>query len=85
MEGVTEMNTLTFLYIDPGTGSMLLSLFLGIATAAVFGIRALFIKLQVIFSGGRADKTQSEKQIPYVIYSDHKRYWRNCQLLWIEV
>ena len=75
MEGVTEMNTLTFLYIDPGTGSMLLSLFLGIATAAVFGIRALFIKLQVIFSGGRADKTQSEKQIPYVIYSDHKRYW----------
>ena len=29
------MNTL-FLYIDPGTGSMLFSLFIGLATTAVF-------------------------------------------------
>ena len=63
-----------FLYIDPGTGSMLLSLFIGIATAAVFGLRALFIKLQFIFTGGKV-KATSEKNIPYVIFSDHKRYW----------
>ena len=62
-------------YIDPGTGSMLLSLFIGIAAATVFGIRALIIKLQFIFSGGKANSKLDSKNIPYVIYSDHKRYW----------
>ena len=64
-----------FLYIDPGTGSMLLSLFIGIATAAVFGLRALFIKLQFIFTGGKKIKDETSNNIPYVIFSDHKRYW----------
>ena len=68
------MNNL-FLYIDPGTGSMLLSLFIGIATAAVFGLRALFIKMQFIVSGGKTDKNIQINTIPYVIFSDHKRYW----------
>ena len=63
------------LYIDPGTGSMLLSLFIGIATAAVFGLRALFIKFQFIFSGGKTDKKSANTNIPFVIFSDHKRYW----------
>lgn len=63
------------LYIDPGTGSMLFSLFIGIATAAVFGLRALFVKLKFIFSGGKTEKTASDKVLPYVIFSDHKRYW----------
>lgn len=66
---------MSLLYIDPGTGSMLLSLFIGLATAAVFGLRALFIKLQFFFSGGKRDKTALLDAIPYVIYSDHKRYW----------
>lgn len=63
------------LYIDPGTGSMLLSLFIGLATAATFGIRAFIIKLQFIFSGGKIDKKTEHNSIPYVIFSDHKRYW----------
>ena len=62
------------LYIDPGTGSMLFSLFIGIAAAASFGLRALFIKLRFIFSAGKAN-TKDSKNIPYVIFSDHKRYW----------
>ena len=62
------------LYIDPGTGSMLFSLAIGIATAGVFAIRALVIKAKFIFSGGKSDKAEKER-IPYVIYSDHKRYW----------
>ena len=62
------------LYIDPGTGSMLFSLFIGIAAAVSFGLRALFVKLRFIFSAGKAQKT-SDKNIPYVIFSDHKRYW----------
>lgn len=63
-----------FLYIDPGTGSMLFSLFMALATTAVFVGRELLIRLKFILSGGRAKKADS-KRIPYVIYSDHKRYW----------
>lgn len=63
------------LYIDPGTGSMLFSLFIGIAATATFAFRALFIKLKFILSGGKAEKKASETSIPYVIFSDHKRYW----------
>lgn len=65
---------MNFLYIDPGTGSMLFSLALGVATTLVFAIRALAVKLRFVFSGGKADKISSEK-IPFVIFSDHKRYW----------
>ncbi len=66
--------TMYFLYIDPGTGSMLFSLFIGIATTLVFVLRALTVKLRFIISGGKTDKVNASK-IPYVIYSDHKRYW----------
>ena len=44
------------LYIDPGTGSMLFSLFIGIAATATFALRALFIKIKFILSGGKAEK-----------------------------
>lgn len=64
-----------FLYIDPGTGSMLFSLFIGIATAAVFGIRTLIVKLKFLFSRGKTDESAQKDVTPYVIFSDHKRYW----------
>lgn len=64
-----------FLYIDPGTGSMLFSILIGLAAAAVFGAKALLFRLKFLFSGGKTkEKTQNAK-IPFVIYSDHKRYW----------
>ena len=63
------------LYIDPGTGSMLFSLFIGIATAAVFGLRALFVKIKFLLSGGKTDKLINDKVIPYVIFSESKKYW----------
>lgn len=62
------------LYIDPGTGSMLFSLCIGIATTLVFAFRAIAIKLRFILSGGKGGKFSASK-IPYVIFSDHKRYW----------
>lgn len=65
-----------FLYIDPGTGSMLFSILIGLAAAAVFGAKALFLKLKFLFTGGKDAKDAiSAQKIPYVIYSDHKRYW----------
>ena len=62
------------LYIDPGTGSMLFSLFIGLATTAVFGARALTLKLKGII--GRGKRTELDKsKLGIVIYSDSKRYW----------
>lgn len=61
------------LYIDPGTGSMLFAVLLGLIGAAVYSIRMLLIKLQFKLSGGKAEI--SEKKIPFVIFPDDKRYW----------
>ena len=65
---------MNFLYIDPGTGSMLFSLLIGLAAALVFAVRALSVKIKFILTGGRAKKDAGDR-IPFVIYSDHKRYW----------
>ena len=62
------------LYIDPGTGSMLFSLFIALAATLTFALRSLFLKLRFVLSGGRA-KNADSKNIPFVIFSDHKRYW----------
>jgi CDP-glycerol glycerophosphotransferase (TagB/SpsB family) len=61
------------LYIDPGTGSMLFTVLLGVIGAAFYSARMLLIKFRFSLSGGKskADTTQ----IPLVIFSDNKRYW----------
>ena len=64
---------LTPLYIDPGTGSMLFTILLGIVGAAFYSLRMLFIKLRYKIGGGKLDL--SAQKIPLVIFSDHKRYW----------
>lgn len=61
------------LYIDPGTGSMLFTILLGVIGAGIYSLRMLFIKLKFMISGGKADVDQNK--IPFVIYSDDKRYW----------
>lgn len=63
-----------FLYIDPGTGSMLFSIFIGLATTIVFGVRALSIKLKSIVGRGKQSELDKSHQ-SIVIYSDSKRYW----------
>lgn len=62
------------LYIDPGTGSMLFSIVIGIATTLLFFAQRILVKLKFILSGGKAQKIAGNK-IPYVIFADHKRYW----------
>ena len=61
------------LYIDPGTGSMLFTILIGVIGAAMYSLRMLFIKLRFKLSGGKAEI--SNQKIPYVIFSDNKRYW----------
>ena len=62
------------LYIDPGTGSMLFSILVGVVSTLVFFGQRLFMKLKFVLSGGKAKKISNAK-IPYVIFCDHKRYW----------
>lgn len=66
--------TILPLYIDPGTGSMLFSILIGAATTLFFLSRALFLKLKVIFSGGKA-AVQDKSYKKYVIYCEDKRYF----------
>ncbi|SHE94616.1 CDP-glycerol glycerophosphotransferase family protein [Schwartzia succinivorans] len=62
------------LYIDPGTGSMLFTILVGLIGAAVFSIRMFWVKVRFFFSGGKKVKMDGAR-IPLVIFSDDKRYW----------
>lgn len=65
-----------YLYIDPGTGSMLFTIILGLATAFLFAIRGVFIKLSLYVAKNKNSKNAAEtKKYQYVIYTDSKRYW----------
>ena len=61
------------LYIDPGTGSMLFTVLIGIVGAAVYSIRLFSIKLRVKLSGGKVNLNAD--RVPIAIFSDNKRYW----------
>ncbi len=61
------------LYIDPGTGSMLFTILIGVIGASIFSLRMFFIKFRFRLGGGSA-KTDTKKT-PVVIFSDNKRYW----------
>jgi len=60
------------LYIDPGTGSAIFTIAIGIATTFYFLVRGIILKLGVIFFH---NKKLSEAQYKYVIYAEDKRYW----------
>lgn len=66
------MNSL--LYIDPGTGSMLFTIIIGLISTLIFAFKDKFLKLKFFFSGGKAEKVDNKK-LPLVIFADHKRYW----------
>ena len=61
------------LYIDPGTGSMLFTILIGIIGTAVYALRMFFIKIKFKMSGGKAEI--GANKLPFVIFSDDKRYW----------
>ena len=61
------------LYIDPGTGSMLFTILIGIIGAGFYSLRMLWIKIRFKISGGKIEENSTK--IPFVIFSDDKRYW----------
>ena len=61
------------LYIDPGTGSMLFTILIGVIGAGLYSARMLLIKLRFRLTGGQAET--GSRKIPFAIFSDDKRYW----------
>ncbi len=53
---------------------MLFTIIIGAVSALFFLFQKLKLKLKFLLTGGRAGDIQEEK-IPFVIFSDNKRYW----------
>lgn len=58
------------LYIDPGTGSMLFSVAIGLISVLWFGVRKIYMSIKYRTTG-KADKNKKD----IVIYGEDKRYW----------
>lgn len=65
---------MSLLYIDPGTGSILFSIVIGLITSLYFIAKTAFIKLKVLVYRDKS-KTSAVKHTGVVIYSEGKRYW----------
>ena len=82
-----------FLYIDPGTGSMLFTVLISVIGAAIYSLRMLLVKLRTKVGGKKRSGTDG--RIPFVIFSDDKRYYsvfepilrildeRGCEVLYL--
>ena len=68
------VDTIKVLYIDPGTGGMLLTVLLGIFSVAIFSFRALFMKIRYHALRDK-DAKRNSSRIPIVIHCESKRYW----------
>ena len=62
------------LYIDPGTGSMLIAVAMGIFATLIFALQGVLIKIKSLV-GVKGRDLISKNKLNYVIYSDDKRYW----------
>ena len=62
------------LYIDPGTGSMLFTILIGILGVSRYLMKTWWVKLRFMLTGG-AKHEHSDNKYPLVIFSDDKRYW----------
>ena len=67
------------LYIDPGTGSMLFTILIGVLGTGVYLLRNAFVKLKFVFTGGAKSKQAAEDRVPFAIFTDSKRYWNNFE------
>ncbi len=65
-----------FLYIDPGTGSMLFSILIGAAATLFFLGKAAWLKVKLLFSAKKNGVTTSDSNFKkYVIYNEGMQYW----------
>ena len=73
---VKEKSQMTFssLYIDPGTGSMLFTILIGVLGAGLYSARDAAMKLRFALTEKKKKKRDGNR-LPLVIFSDSKRYW----------
>ena len=66
-----------FLYIDPGTGSMLFSILIGAAATLFFLGKAAWIKIKLLFSAKKngVDTSADTNFKKYVVYNEGLQYW----------
>ena len=62
------------LYIDPGTGSMLFAILIGLIGAIRWMLKKFLVKIRFFLNGGK-HTVEDNKKLPLVIFSDDKRYW----------
>ena len=62
-----------YLYIDPGTGSMLFAVLMGVVTTLVFAMQGVMIKIKSKV-GTKNLKVDNKNKENLIIFSDHKRY-----------
>lgn len=63
----------TYAYLDPGTGSMLLAVVVGILSTALFVLRGLFLRIGTLFY--KKDTSIDVKYNDIVCYSEGAQYW----------
>ena len=62
------------LYIDPGTGSMLFSVIIGIVSTLFFVMKSVLVKVRFFFAGKSARAAESRRHA-YVVFCEGKQYW----------
>ena len=61
-------------YIDPGTGSMLFTILIGVLGAGIYILRDAMVKLRFLLSGGKRGR-EDEGRSDFAFFTDSKRYW----------
>ena len=67
------------LYLDPGTGSLLLYALIGVSATAFFALRGLWYSIKGIFVRGAGSNELPKEIPPLVIHSEGAKYWQVFQ------
>lgn len=59
-------------YIDPGAGSAIFAVAIGLISIFIYGLKGLLIKIK---TGIGIKRNDTSTHIPFAIYTDSKRYW----------
>lgn len=71
-----------YLYIDPGTGSMLVTIIISLISTVIYASRGFFISLKQGLFKNKEDIDKDMKSV--VIFSDDKRYWNVFEPICLE-
>jgi len=72
-------------YIDPGTGSLLISLLAGIALSLLYSIRGIYYKISSLTGRNLGGKTSLDFPGQLVFFSEGQTYWRVYQTVLAEL